>query len=440
MTFSDYAPVHLSWLRCLGLWSFTAILAMALAQTPAAADELKFQLKQEGNTLTCTSTGTVQVQAQPLVKVITVGIPESATIDIDAEVDGTSTKLTQDATDKTLWLATVITSKPSDIKVQAKVSGVNGNLPVACGTPIPSPVIQPNRDDVEAQMWLLGGDGSRALKEFENNKDYPKTTKFLVHLPSGATASPFPESVSEDTFLQALVVQCRESAVPYAVQIVKCAKRVEFRVSGTAADFKAPSERKGLELCKERVLLPAGQPFRCAADEAAYIIHPSGSIVQAPETTLRIRPVYQLATTFTYGFDFSHETTFSVEDEKIAAAEDKIGPGLRIGFTWYPWGLDPEQPGVLNHFLNPFAVFDPKAPTENFIIGTSITRRGGISLAIGAAFHKRTVLKGKAVGDPFTGDGDVPTRKEWKDMANPGLFVGIAMDSNVFKLLGDFFK
>src|SRR5260370_553169 len=75
---------------------------------------------------------------------------------------------------------------------------------------------------------------------------------------------------------------------------------------------------------------------------------------------------------------------------------------------------------------------------EGCVVGTTLPWRGGLLIALGTSFHKRTVLKGSAVGDAFSGPGDIPTRKVWS--GSPGFYVGAAMDSNVFSTLKGLWK
>jgi hypothetical protein len=433
----------------LKLWGFIGFLAITWLPAPGFADQIKFKLKKDG-TVTCVDDGKVQKPGLTEIKVTGEGITPETTVAITAQFkdSNSNTQSVNLTRNDSTWTATIDTLDPKSIVVDAKVDAVS----LRCGGDGPGPdTTPPTQDDAAAQAWWESEEGKSALEDFKKSTQdrFGENVKFLVHLPSGGGASPFivppppPDSVSEDNYLQVLVIERCGAAVPFSLELTKCEKRDDFRIQGSAEDFKKLSAKKGRELCaegKEFVLLAVGTPFRCGPEEALYHIQPAGSSTKGPESKVRVRPIFQLATTFVYGFDFTNETTFSADaNRKIVSAEDKIGPGLRVGFTWYPWGLDAENLRWYHHWLNPFAVFDPKAPTENIILGTSITRRGGISLALGAAFHKKTVLKGVAVGDTLAGQGDVPTRKQWKGV-DPGLFVGVALDSNAFKKLGEFFK
>jgi hypothetical protein len=148
-------------------------------------------------------------------------------------------------------------------------------------------------------------------------------------------------------------------------------------------------------------------------------------------TSWRIRPIYHLAATFAPGFDLSKPKTYAVLDKKIIENQDTVGLLVDIGFTWFPWGVDYENMRWWNQCVNPFLLFKASAITEGFKIGTAITPTGGISLGIGAAINKSTILNGASLGDTLD-KGDPPTRKVW-NRDGVGWYFGVLIDDNIFK-------
>jgi hypothetical protein len=421
--------------------------------TASFATTTHFVAKKAGDTWTCQLKDQSPEGAGFIFQVLPQGASATAQFALKAKAKGSGGDV------KTFSLQTIDSQKtqgvvisPTDLAAGAKpedveIAGTIDGQPVNCSPPSSQP--QPKDStcgpgipaDTCALTWFESPEGKEALRSYQQESEkknglFPKGTVFVVHLPSGAAVTP-PESISEDQYLQVLVIQ-PVTSLPYTIKISSCLARSNFRVLGSAEDFKSLFP-KAQGASRAQLLLPVGGPFRCGPDEVAYHPQPPDDATAVSDTHVRIRPIYQVATTFVYGFDFARQDTFSVESGKIAKTEDKIGPGLRIGFTWFPGGLDPENLTAYNHWFNPFAVFDPAAPTENFIVGTTFTKRGGVSLAIGASVHKITVLRAGVPGDPFTGQGDVPTRKEW-NRRGVGLFVGVAMDSNAFKILQEFVK
>jgi hypothetical protein len=407
----------------------------------ASADELAFVLKKQDGSFVCLGTPNRQQPGASLVVVVPEGVTSDTSIALHARFKNSKGETeTRDlaTTDQRKTFTATVAQADLFSGATIEVFGLVDTKPVNCTPPSqgPSQGAPPSTaNDTEALKFWNSDAGRQAYANVKKG-DFPKGTTFLVHLPSGAAASPFPESVSEDTYLQVLVIEPSDSA-PYTLQLTTCPKRGDFRVLGDLNQFQSAfgGKKEGLTFD----LLPSGRPFRCGPDEVVYHPQPAGNATAAADTHLRVRPIYQVATTFMYVFDFAKQTTFSVESSKVAKAEDKVGPGLMVGFTWFPFGLDLEDVRPYNHWFNLFGVVDPKNPTESFAVGDSLTWRGGLSLALGASFHKQTVLNGVAVGDNITPPGDVPTRKQWT-RRSIGFFVGVALDSNAYKTLTDFLK
>jgi hypothetical protein len=321
--------------------------------------------------------------------------------------------------------------------VKVKVDAIFKAKPLPCGAfeTAAAPAAGP-ASDLEAQRFLTSITGQAELAEVRR-----AATKsiLLTHLPSGRVAFPYPASVSESDTLQAVLVADLSVPTGAILNVDSCPDRDPFRILG---DFSALAAKKqALETTgappPRFAVVPIGAAFQCGAGKIVYTAAQatpaigSGQAGPPPATTMRVRPIYHLAATFIYAFDFQNQSTFSVKSQKVAGQIDRVGPTLDVGFTWFPGGVDYEQMKGHNHWLNPFLVFDVKAPQENFASGLGFTVSGGLSVAVGASFHKSTILDGKVVGDAFTGDGTVPTRKVW-DSKSIGFFVGVALDSAVF--------
>jgi hypothetical protein len=415
----------------------------------AAADTIEYVVKKQQGTWSCLlKSGPTVDGGDFTIRVFPEAAPPGTQFTLSAlGAGGNKTPLTAAPPDVMLAVTLQPNALPPNTTIQeVEVAGTVQEPQAAAPSPVSclkaSPLVAQQNDPAEATaalVWWNSDQGRKALAQFEGERGhrFPKLTVFLVHLPTGTAASPFPESVSEDNYLQVLVIQ-RPNSLPYLLKVDTCKKPLSFRVLGAADDFKDLIKPQGEGV--GFVLLPAGRPFRCGPEEVVYHPEMANSTKPPADTHLRVRPVYQVATTFTYGFDFAKQDNFSVQSSKIAKTTDYVGPGLRIGFTWFPFGLDPEKMSWRSRLLNPFAVFDPKAPTENFIVGNSFTWRGGLSLAVGAAIHKNTILQGVVVGQEVNADVTVaPTAKQWRDI-NPGLFVGVALDNTAYKALKDFLK
>jgi hypothetical protein len=72
-----------------------------------------------------------------------------------------------------------------------------------------------------------------------------------------------------------------------------------------------------------------------------------GDVVGAPvQASWRVRPVYRFAATIGLGYDTGKNArTYVVKDGKIAFGENEttVGADTKIGFTWFPGGIDYEE-------------------------------------------------------------------------------------------------
>ncbi len=274
-----------------------------------------------------------------------------------------------------------------------------------------------------AQYWQ----GDLAAQNLAKLQDRFKGRRILVHLPSGNKAAGYPNSVPEtDILIFAFIIPEDGQTHYYEVGLTQCPDRNPFPVKGNFPTGGAQDKTT------KYAIVAIGQDNRCGSGTMQYKVHLAPNDA-GTEQQLTIRPVYQAAVTIGYGFDTYQIQSFVVQSGKVARVSVRSGTSLLVGYTWFPWGYDADNMKLYNYFVNPFGLVDPKSPADNFVIGTAITVRGGLSVAIGASFHKMTVLNGIALGAPFTGTGAIPTRTVWQ--GHPGLYLGVAMDSNVFSTL-----
>ncbi|MCA9651789.1 MAG: hypothetical protein KC501_17880 [Myxococcales bacterium] len=283
-----------------------------------------------------------------------------------------------------------------------------------------------------------------------------KDTVFLVHLPSGAPASPFPSSVREGTILQVAVLrplsEVEGRARSYSIEVESCAAVEPFRT--TLENEAAPPEQAGAASRDgagiDFTVVPIGPWMRCGDGKLEYTLRvtdpPSadGGIETtiAATTKVGIRPVHHLAAVAIPGFDTARLPSFGVRDGVIVGGLDtsterfdRVGARVMVGAQWMIGGVDYEQMRWHNYFANLFVGVDATKPLDGFTTGLAITPTGGISLAVGLSLHKtRQLDDGLRVGDPFVGDGDVPSTGNWRD-PSAGLFVGLAIDHRIYQAL-----
>jgi hypothetical protein len=435
-----------SFRRIILLW---ASLSIATGAVQAETYQFAFAKDSTNNWACDRATPTGRVSADPLNQVVVnvevrgSSVPADTTVALVGGGLATPMQLSPSDKTKTKWglskplpVSELIRGK--DIHVEAtldtKTIDCNGFTP-GQGTPSIGGASEQQKFDGLALKWWADN-GAAALDKLRTNLKYPPNTVFLPHLPSGSAAPNNRESAPETALLQVVVLSpLAGPETTYEVKINNCPDRVPFRIEGNVSTLGQQNSERAIEF----QVVPVAKPFQCGEGNLAYSVRPVAEGDQAMDATFRLRPVYHLATTFSYGFDFVKDSTFSVESMKVVRSKDNIGTGLRVGFTWFPWGVDFEEMRWYNHWINPALLVDTKAPTENFIIGDAITPSGGLSIIIGAAIHKITELRGINAGDSFTGTGDVPTRKAWS-RDGIGWYVGVALDDNVFGKLKNAFK
>ena len=184
--------------------------------------------------------------------------------------------------------------------------------------------------------------------------------------------------------------------------------------------------------------VPIGQIFTCGAGDMRLKMT-YGGLEKPTETTVQLRPHYNLAVMVAGGWDWGSTNSFSLDrtgaTPKITQDANRYGTALYAGATWMMGGFDYGQRKWFNYFANPFVAVNVKSPLEDLVFGTVLTPTGGIGVALGVSLHKQTALaNGYTTGGTFGESGEIPVRKTWTDV-KPGLFLGFAMDTNIFQAL-----
>ncbi|RKH59219.1 hypothetical protein D7W81_27655 [Corallococcus aberystwythensis] len=310
------------------------------------------------------------------------------------------------------------------------------------------------------QYWLAQGPTLKTTLLGQLKALDGRERLLLVHLPSGAVAAPMENSVAEGQWIQvAFLLPSTETLIPKVTskncEAVNTFRRKEEAAPDEDAKQGKPDENpQGSLKSDEFKLVPVEQMFRCGAGSLSYEIHPlpgyvgkgqdNGTAVatgtqSSPQVDVfktRVRPRYHLAATAMLGFDTATSHRFETDPSDILQeVKDREGLSVYVGAVWMIGGVDYEAMETQNYFLNLFAAVKPTSPTEDAVVGLALTPTGSLSLALGLSLHKNTRLtNGYAVGDSFTGDGDIPTEKTWKGV-RPGLFLGLAIDSNILDAL-----
>jgi len=288
--------------------------------------------------------------------------------------------------------------------------------------------------DQAARVWFAspaGRDAAETLKKDVVQRLQLKRVELLPHLPSGAAASPYPASVAENVDLQIAVIIDKNEAklrVPRLTAIV-CPDREGLRILGDLKDLIGKGQGGAPSLKADFVLLPIEKVLQCGAGDVKYTFQmyvdakPNGDPV---ESQVKLRPIYQLAATGSWGFDTANLPAYAAVDGKVAETRSRQGTQLYVGFIWYPTGIDYDHVTWTNR-VAPFFFFDPAAIKDHLIAGAALTVKGRISIPVGLSAHRVPVLAGLSVDSPFVGDGAIPTKPDWR-RKGLGLFVGVAFN------------
>lgn len=430
---------------CVGV---CVIVACVLASAARASAEVRnFELSQVSGNWRCDARQHDDA-AEPGRVVVVVIAPATATLTDWAlafpKKDGATGMEKLAGTPLTASVAVSDLKPDGALSLKGRVAGaaVEVKCPDFLAAGAPAPAASPQtpgaatRADVtrdqQARVWFASAEGKTAaetlIRDLKNRLQL-KDVVLLPHLPSGAMASPYPASVAETTDLQiAVIIDANESKLRVPrVTTVACPDRDAFRILGTFEGLIGKGQAG--ERPPKFVLLPFEQVLQCGAGDVKYTLQmnidgtPSGDPVEAH---VKLRPVYQLAATAAVGFDSANLPKFAAVDGKVAESRTRVGSKLYVGFIWYPTGIDYDHVTRRN-VVSPFLFFDPSAIQDNFIAGAAFTVKGRISIPIGLSVHKVPVPKGLKVGDPFTGEGDVPTDPDWRKQGL-GVFVGVAFN------------
>jgi hypothetical protein len=355
-----------------------------------------------------------------------------ATIDVNAMKDTDSLKL-------------IVTTDKGTVTcdgVKARAGAATG---AATGIAADQRAAPPVLDDTTAAHWWLGEAGASALDALRRNgtqRGLPEDTEFLVYLPSGRPAFPTPTSVREGAPVQIVMIQPAQGAPDVEVISKSCAAVKPFRVTGDDNQKQGAAGGITADRVTPSYELSARGPYlRCGAGALTYDlkIKAAGGDAVTVSHSLDVRPVYSFALVTALGFDTTISHDFQAVPggggggNIVAAKHDRVGPAILVGGQWMIGGVDYTDMRWYNYLANPFVAFDASSPLTGFVVGDTLTIRGGISLAIGLAAHEGTRLKGVRLGDPLQA-GDVPKDATWHEQ-RLGFYVGVAFDSKVFEAL-----
>ena len=385
-----------------------------------------------------TTTDSLQVRLMPKDKlaISAVKADPSATVVLAPDVDDQIATISVGALKATDALKLTVTTNKGDavcepVRVRAAGGGDGGGGGSGAV------------DDNTATHWWLGEGGARALDALTRTgkqRGLPDDTQFVVYLPSGRPVYPAASSVREGTPVQIVMIQPPRGAPDVEVVTKSCTAFKPFRVAGDDGAAKQGGAGGVDRGAPDYELSAKGPYLRCGAGTLSYDLQikaGSGAAVTVSQS-LEVRPVYSFALVTTLGFDatISHDFQAVPAGEggsTVARKHDRVGPAILIGGQWMLGGVDYTDMQWYNYALNPFVAFDAKSPLSGFVVGDTLTLRGGISLAIGLAVHEGTRLKGVSVGDAI-GTGEVPKDATWHEQ-RVGVFVGVAFDSKVFEAL-----
>lgn len=352
-----------------------------------------------------------------------------------------------------------------------------------------SPEDPPGVLDRAALTWWIGAGAQRRaeLTAVGEKLGLPTQTVLVVHLPSGAPAFPFPAALTEGTPIQVAIIMPQNLHTAVTMEVTSCEDVHPFRTELEEKKDEKKSNFKptdSSEAASEFELVPVGQFFACGAGKLNYKLQlgetgknklavkeaapkparndendKQGKKDKAAEeacscskdgqeTKIRIRPKYHVAAVALGGYDFAKRRSFEtlrdaldpLKPPTIGQLDSSYGLSLYVGAVWMIGGIDYENLRWWNYFANVFIAVNVAAPLENGVVGLAVTPTGGVSLGVGVSLHATTRLRGGyAVGQQFSGDGDLPTETTWKD-TTPGIFAGLAIDSRVYDAISARFK
>lgn len=294
--------------------------------------------------------------------------------------------------------------------------------------------------DQAAALWLVSPEGRSAMATLSSTLTQhfgARAVAILPHLPSGSVGPLYPTSLAETTALQvAFVIDVNDRKARIAgISNIVCPEREGLPIDGS---LKPPTTPAGAQSNDTPppvfALLPLGRLLECGSGDARYKVQmkvdgvPSGDPIDA---AVKLRPVYQLAATFAVGFDSATPPSYGVADKKVVEERNAVGPKVYAGFIWYPAGIDYDHVTWANR-IAPFLFFDPKAISENFVVGAALTAKGRISIPIGLSVHRLKVPDGTKVGADFTGDGAVKTKSGGYGRDGLGVFIGVSFRADDF--------
>ena len=435
-------------MRCYRRHALVTTIPIALAAllgSASAEPQITFKLTKKGDTWSCTRSTTSNAARsgkQALIRIVTEPAEPFTPkfFDNDAEVRPSSVNAdiyTIPAADgrKARVLTRLVVTIPkgkADVDCKDALEGGIKLIEESTGDP---PKEKAAGSDVAAARWFRDR-GASELAELrgEGPTKLGDDVQFLVHLPSGQPAYPFPSAATEGTEMQVFVILPTAAVHTLVLEKTSCTAPNTFRTSFGGEE--EGQESRLLDLRPGFALIPVGQHFRCGAGDVSYMLKVEGQSDALSTTKLRIRPRFHLAAIAMLGWDFGRRAGYAKVPDgdmipHIEKYRERVGIEKYVGVQWMLFGVDYENMKLYNYFLNLFAAADPASPLDDFVAGLALTPTGGISLTVGLGFHRGDVLDGVRRNDPFTGEGEIPVKASW-DEPGVGLSLGVSIDSRIY--------
>lgn len=303
--------------------------------------------------------------------------------------------------------------------------------------------------DDEAARWWGNADGLAARDRFvraARDRGLPHNAVLMVHLPSGRLATPSPSSLRDRSVVQVVVISTHASG--FNMVSKGCVTPTPLRVLGGQQSDPPKTQSDRVDSVPEArtaslALVGAGAHLECGAGELTYDLTygNAGDEKVLSTTSVTIRPTFTLAVLTAIGFDTTIKHDYAAVRARdleaghvIGNRHTKVGPSVLVGAQWMLGNVDYSDMRWYNYIANPFVAIDAAAPLSGFVVGDTLTLTGGVSLALGLAVHPGVRLKGTRLYDPIADNAEPQKDTDWSSY-RLGFFVGIALDSKVFKAL-----
>ena len=230
------------------MWQFQRVLTLGLVYgliaAAASAASLNFTVSRSGAKWECKRTDLNKDQPEELkISLDIIGDTAITKASFQLKRNGQTSDLGGSGRSFSTTLKEGDFKLDEELQVLGSIETATETQAVDCGTTkldLPLPTASTEKvliDDLPALRFWSSKEGEAAFEQFESDKRLPKRTVFLPHLPSGAAASPFPESIAENTPVQVLVIVPLKKPQAYELERKVCADRVPFRIKGNIEEL-----------------------------------------------------------------------------------------------------------------------------------------------------------------------------------------------------------